>query len=382
MFEVKTTDPRSKWVLWAGFPNDEFLKSGDVRAVSEFRNFGYAFSFLFTISAMGTYYIIRRNFLLMEKNNAELDHKVNERAAEIENLSKQQEQQKAEAERQRKKTLNEMADGFENSVKGVVSNVVNSSSKMQVDLLNVTTIADDTKKRSNVVAKASEMASQSTSEMSVSAGQLTAAITEISNQTQKSSQVAHNAAEQAVQAKQAIETLSTQSEKVGEIIKVIDDISRQINLLSLNATIESARAGEAGKGFAVVANEVKLLAGQVSKSTDEISKQIANIQGATKVSVDSVFQIITTIDEVSHSIQAVAAAVEEQSAVTNEIARRISVTAEGAQDISRNIISVQQGAEQTGMTASEVLHSAKDLAEQSDIMKQKMEEFLATVRAA
>jgi methyl-accepting chemotaxis protein len=382
VFEVKTTDPRSKWVLWAGFPNDEFLKSGDVRAVSEFRNFGYAFSFLFTISAMGTYYIIRRNFLLMEKNNAELDHKVNERAAEIENLSKQQEQQKAEAERQRKKTLNEMADGFENSVKGVVSNVVNSSSKMQVDLLNVTTIADDTKKRSNVVAKASEMASQSTSEMSVSAGQLTAAITEISNQTQKSSQVAHNAAEQAVQAKQAIETLSTQSEKVGEIIKVIDDISRQINLLSLNATIESARAGEAGKGFAVVANEVKLLAGQVSKSTDEISKQIANIQGATKVSVDSVFQIITTIDEVSHSIQAVAAAVEEQSAVTNEIARRISVTAEGAQDISRNIISVQQGAEQTGMTASEVLHSAKDLAEQSDIMKQKMEEFLATVRAA
>ena len=177
-----------------------------------------------------------------------------------------------------------------------------------------------------------------------------------------------------------IETLSSQSLKVGEIVAVISGIAGQINLLALNATIESARAGEAGKGFAVVANEVKQLANQVNRATEEISSQISSMQNATQTSVDSVLQIISTIDDVASSVETVTGAVESQSAITNEIARNISQTAQGAEQIAHNIAAVQKGAEENGLTAQEVLASARNLSAQSAVLKQKMEEFVQTVR--
>lgn len=380
--EVKTTDPRSHWMVWTGYPDSQFTASGDAKAVKNFRLFGYIFAVLFTLVGMGIYAMIRRNFAMMEKNNAELENKVAQRAAEIERLAKEQETQKIEAEKARKKALHTMADGFEQSVKSVVTEVVNASTQMQSGSESVSQIANNTKGRSESVAQAAETAAQTSSQVSAAAEELTASIGEISSQTQKSSRVAGEAAQQAERAKESIEMLSSQSNKVGEVVGVINNIASQINLLALNATIESARAGEAGRGFAVVANEVKQLATQVNRATEEISGQINAMQSATKSSVEGVLSIITTINDVSSSIQSVAAAVEEQSAVTNEIARNISLTATGARDISSNITSVQEGADQTEKTAGQVLQSAKNLSQQSGILKQKVDEFLHSVRAS
>lgn len=303
-------------------------------------------------------------------------------ALKVEAMNKEREAQKLEIEKQKRKTMHEMADNFENSVKGVVSQVASSAMQMQAGAEGVTQIAADTKQRSTAVVNISTEAAQISSQVAAAAEELTASIKEISAQTQKSSQVAGEASSKANSAKQAIELLSEKSGRVSEIIEVITGIAGQINLLALNATIESARAGDAGKGFAVVASEVKNLATQVSKATDEITQQINEMQGATKTSVDSVMEILGIIGQVSGSTSAVAAAVEEQSTVTNEIAQNISKTATGTQEISHNMVSVQDGAQQTGDTANEVLTAAKNLGDQSSALKQKVDEFLATIRAA
>jgi methyl-accepting chemotaxis protein len=380
--DIKTSDPRSKWVLWAGYPNSAFLESGDAKAVNNFRLFGYGFAVLFTLAGIGIYAMIRRNFRVMERNNADLEQKVSERAAQIEALAKEQESMKAKAETERKRALYQMADSFETSVKGVVSQLASSAMQMQAGAESVTQIADDTKVRSTLVVNTSSDAAQTSSQVAAAAEELTASIREISAQTQKSNQVASEAATKAEFAREAINTLAEKSLKVGQIIELITGIAAQINLLALNATIESARAGEAGKGFAVVASEVKNLANQVGRATDEISQQINEMQGATKTSVDSVRSILGIINQVSNSTSAVAAAVEEQSAVTNEIARNIARTSSGTQQISENMINVQYGAEKTGSTALQVLTSARSLSEQSATLKEKVDDFLRTVRSA
>jgi len=290
--------------------------------------------------------------------------------------------QKAEAERLKRQTLNQMADSFEGTVRGVVAQVASSASKMQSGAEEVSGIAEDTKVRTTVVAKASETAAKTSAEVAAAADQLMASISQISMQTQKSSQIAKEATSKAEFAKGTITMLSEKSLRVGQIIEVITQIAGQINLLALNATIESARAGEAGKGFAVVASEVKNLASQVAKATSEITQQIKEMQGATQNSVDSVLDIIGIITLVSDNAVTVASAVEEQSAVTNEIARNVARTSTGTKQISENIQSVQDGAKKTGDTASQVLLSAYDLNQQSNSLKEKVDDFLKMIRGA
>ncbi len=305
-----------------------------------------------------------------------------ENALQMEKLKKEQEEKDKMSAEEKRRSMHQMADSFEASVKGAVAQLASSATQMQSGAESVTNIAEDTKKRSNIVMNASTEAAQTSSQVAAAAEELTASIKEISSQTQKSSQIANDAASKAEYAKNAINLLSEKSSSVAQIIEVITGIAGQINLLALNATIESARAGEAGKGFAVVASEVKNLANQVGKATGEITQQINEMQGATKDSVDSVMDILSIIGQVSASTSAVATAVEEQSAVTREIAHNVSRTSSGTQEISQNMTTVQDGAEKTGATASEVLQSAKNLNQQSNVLKQKVDEFLQTIRSA
>ncbi len=304
-----------------------------------------------------------------------------ENALQVEKMKMEQAEQEKNAAAEKRRTMHKMADDFEASVKSAVSQVASSATQMQSGAESVTNIAEDTKKRSNIVVNASTQAAQTSSQVAAAAEELTASIKEISEQTQKSSQIANEAANKAEFAKTAINLLSEKAMSVAQIIEVITGIAGQINLLALNATIESARAGEAGKGFAVVASEVKNLANQVGKATGEITQQITEMQGATKTSVDSVMDILNIINQVSVSTSAVASAVEEQSAVTTEIAHNVAKTSSGTQEISQNMTSVQDGAEKTGATASEVLQSARNLNQQSTILKGKIDEFLQTIRA-
>lgn len=305
-----------------------------------------------------------------------------EKGIRMKEMEAEQELIKQKAEVDKKNAMNQMADNFEASVKGVVAEVAASVEAMQSNIESVAHIAEDTKKRSAIVSKTSSQAAENSSHVAAATEELTASIREISVQTQKSSQVVHDATSKAEFAKDAIHQLSDKSMRVGEIIQVITDIAGQINLLALNATIESARAGEAGKGFAVVANEVKNLANLVGKATDEITHQITEMQQATKNSVDSVMDIIQSINQVSVSTSTVATAVEEQSAVTNEISSNVVRTSEGTKEISNTISSVQEGAEKTGVTALQVLDASKKLSDQFSSLRQRVEEFLQTIRTA
>ena len=176
--------------------------------------------------------------------------------------------------------------------------------------------------------------------------------------------------------------MSGAASRIGDVVKMITAIAEQTNLLALNATIEAARAGEAGRGFAVVASEVKALASQTAKATDEIGTQIAAMQTATQDSVGAIKEIGGTIGRISEIAATIAAAVEEQGAATKEIARNVQQAAQGTTQVATNITDVNRGAAETGAASSQVLTSARSLASESNRLKLEMTKFLETVRAA
>lgn len=301
---------------------------------------------------------------------------------QTERMRVEQEQQKARAEAEKRQTMNAMADGFESSVKSVVTEVSASATQMQGNAERLSTLAGETKSNSAIVSSSATTAAQTATQVAAAAEELTAAIGEISAQVQKSSTVANQASSQAESINQSMHLLVEKSNRVGEVIQFITNIASQINLLALNATIESARAGEAGRGFAVVASEVKNLANQTAKATEEIVQQVQSMQEATHGAVQSVGEIIAIINEISQSTAGVAAAVEEQSAATNEISRNIAHTAQGTSEISRSIGAVEKGADETGSSSRQVLDSAKALTGQAALLSEKVNEFLRTVRGS
>ena len=377
---ISLNDPNSKWQLWVGFPDSDFFAGDDYKAVRGFEYAGYIVVALLGLVAAVVWTVIQRSFRVVQQNNSQLEAKINERVAEMERMTAEQEKQKVELEKQKKADLRKMADNFEESVRNVLNHVVSASTQMISGSESVNSIARDTKGRSEAVANATDRAAHASSQVASAAEELSHSIKEISEQTNKSTRVVEEASNKAELAKTAIDELAGKSQNVSKIIEVINHIASQINLLALNATIEAARAGEAGKGFAVVANEVKGLASQVANATQEITKNINEMQVATESSVDKVQEILRIISTVTQSTQAVAGAIEEQSAVTNEIAKNVNDVAEGTQEIGKNISSVQEGADRTGATALEVLQSARSLSSESNVLKSKVDEFLATIR--
>ena len=188
---------------------------------------------------------------------------------------------------------------------------------------------------------------------------------------------------QAQHTNEMVQGLANAANKIGEVVKLINDIASQTNLLSLNTTIEAARAGDAGKGFAVVANEVKSLANQTAKAIgDIISQQITAVQNATKEAVSAIQSIAGTITEINEISSSIASAVEEQGAATKEIARNVEQAATGTTEVSKNIGSVTTAAEEAGASANQVLTAAGDLSRQSETLRNEVDGFIARVRAA
>jgi methyl-accepting chemotaxis protein len=291
-----------------------------------------------------------------------------------------------EAERQKKERRQQAIDtltgGFDLHATTVLETVATSIAEMRATAANMSAIATENTSKSSAVAAAAHDTSINVQTVAAATEQLSASVVEIGRQVTHSASIAAKAVEEASQTNADVQSLATMTEKIGDIMKLINDIASQTNLLALNATIEAARAGESGKGFAVVASEVKTLASQTSKATEEISGQIAAIQGATHKSVKAIAGIGKTIGEISQVAAAISAAVDQQRAATQAIARNVQQAADGTQEVSVNVVGVTQAASDTGAAATQVEAAASTLSTESQRLREQVSTFLAQVRAA
>ncbi|CAA7619143.1 conserved membrane hypothetical protein [Candidatus Terasakiella magnetica] len=282
----------------------------------------------------------------------------------------------------RRQMLDHLAASFEDRVKGIVTSVASSIAQLQSTAESLASSADESTHGLGAVSSATGDAIGGMETVASASTQLASSIQEISQRVSQSAAITREAAQEAQSTNTTIEGLSEAAHKIGEIVGLITDIAAQTNLLALNATIEAARAGEAGKGFAVVANEVKHLANQTAKATEDISRQISSIQTQTKGAVDAIRHIGATISHIDEMAAAIAAAVEEQGAATSEIARNVDAAAGGTRRVADNLDHVAQSAQRTESMAHQVATVVHALFDGSGKLESEVQNFLSEVRSS
>nr|WP_205512051.1 HAMP domain-containing methyl-accepting chemotaxis protein [Rhodopseudomonas sp. BR0M22] len=292
-------------------------------------------------------------------------------------------EREAEAGREaRRAELIGFASEFESAVGAIVAHVSDAASQLESAAATLTRTAETTQSLSGQVAGDSQQASSGMQAVASATEQLSASVGEIGRRVGQSRDIAEAAVEQARETDDRIGKLTQAAQQIGEVMQLITTIAEQTNLLALNATIEAARAGEAGRGFAVVAAEVKSLATQTAKATDEISSQVSEMQEATRDSVTSIQRIGSTIAEISTISASIAGAVTQQDAATREIASSVQGVAQGTQRVAGNIAEVNRGAAETGAASAQVLQSARSLSSESARLRTELDRFMANIRAA
>jgi len=301
---------------------------------------------------------------------------------EARTLREAQEAAKYQAELEKKVLQREMADRFESDVKSVVGAVAQATKDMQRVAGEITTSVNGTSERAAAAAAASEQASASVGTVATATEELASSVTEIGRQVTFSSGVADEAVAKAAKTTEMVKSLAAAAEKIGDVLRLIGAIASQTNLLALNATIEAARAGDAGRGFAVVASEVKELASQTAKATEEIAGQVTAIQSATADCALAIGGISDTIREISGVATTIASAVEEQGSATREIARSVQRVATGTGEVSLNVAGASQAADQSRALADNVLVASGELSQHATALFTSVDTFLAGLRNA
>ncbi|KYO57729.1 methyl-accepting chemotaxis protein [Tistrella mobilis] len=297
---------------------------------------------------------------------------------EADRLASEQAQAQAaqEAERARRE---ELTQGFVTRVAGIVSTLSGAAEQVRGSADALSRTAEEQSGRSTAVAAAAEQATANVQTVATAAEELSASVREVGARTAETADVSRAAVDEAGTTDNTVQDLATNAQKIGDVIELIQQIAAQTNLLALNATIEAARAGEAGKGFAVVAAEVKNLANQTARATEEIQVQIDAATNATGRTVDAIRSISGTIGKVGALTTAVASAVEEQVSATAEIARNTQQASAGTSEVLRAIAGIADAAGQTGHAAAEMNTAAGELAGQTRALKQVVDEYVAAI---
>jgi methyl-accepting chemotaxis protein len=284
--------------------------------------------------------------------------------------------------RERLATLERLAAEFDQAINGVIDAMSAATEVLYSAAKAATTSADKALATSTAVAAAAEQASANVQTVAAATEQLSASVREISQQTATSGTISEKAAQTANQTTDTVSKLAEAAKRIGVVVDLINGIAAQTNLLALNATIEAARAGEAGRGFAVVAQEVKTLADQTAKATAEIGAQISDIQMSSARSATEITQIGEIIQSMNQIAATIAAAVTQQGAATDEIARNVHEAAHGTREVSSNITNINAATTDAGETATKVLSCSEDLRKQTDELRNAAAKFLTTLRAA
>ncbi len=294
------------------------------------------------------------------------------------------EQKLAEANHQgeRSRYLDGRIHNFNDLVASVVSSVASSAVRLKSNAETLSKVANETSSKANAVATAASQASGSVQTVAGSSEEMTTSIGTISRRVSDATQRAEGAATQAQKSRDTSHTLSEAAEKIGTVVQLVQAIASQTNLLALNATIEAARAGEAGKGFAVVASEVKNLAHQTSKATEEISTQVANIQGITSETRAAIDDISNTLSEISAIMSGIEVDTAQQRNSTQDISKSVQDAARGTLEVSNHIGQITLTSAETGRMASEARDAAADLSQQAETLKREVDDFIHSVKAS
>jgi methyl-accepting chemotaxis protein len=287
-----------------------------------------------------------------------------------------------ERDAQRRRRIETLVASFREEVTTALTSVTSNMDQMRDTAKVLTEIAGNTAGRASDVSSASSEASSNVQTVAAAAEELAGSITEISRQINETNTFVTRATDGARKTNEQVGGLASAAQRIGDVVGLIQDIAEQTNLLALNATIEAARAGEAGRGFAVVASEVKNLAGQTAKATEEISEQISAIQHSTGDAVDAIQAIAKTIEEVNNHTAAIAAAIEEQGSATAEISRNVAVAATGTESVVQNVAGLDAAAAETSQSAEQVEHVSTSASEETQRLRTSIDRFLSDVAAA
>ncbi len=293
-----------------------------------------------------------------------------------------EEQAAKEREEAAKDARVSLANDLDAQIGGMIETVSSAATQMETTATSLISTAETASRQSGAVSAASEEASTNVQTVASASEELSSSIQEISRQIAEATKVANSAVDEAKRTNEIVQGLATGADEIGNIVGLINDIADQTNLLALNATIEAARAGEAGKGFAVVASEVKSLASQTGQATEEIASKVQTMQSTTGDAVGAIGTISETIGKIDDISANIASAMEEQGAVTQEIARNVQEAAAGTAEVSENITGVNQAAQQTGDAASEVQRATSELNAQASELKTNVSKILNDLRAA
>jgi len=274
--------------------------------------------------------------------------------------------------------INKMSGSLKRMIMAIMENALqvgSASEELNATSQQITANSEETSAQADVVSKAAQAVSQNLQTVATGAEEMGASIKEIAKNATEAAKVATSAVKVAETTTVTVSKLGDSSNEIGQVIKVITSIAQQTNLLALNATIEAARAGEAGKGFAVVANEVKELAKETARATEEISRKIEAIQSDTKAAVDAIASISGVINQINDISSTIATAVQEQNATTNEMSRNVSEAAHGSGEITSNIGGVAEAAQGTTRGATDTQKASQQLVETSTQLRRLVEQF-------